>query len=506
MTPARHFVSGSQNTEAPVFSSSMEYPTPARHSISGWDMHLKPVPTIPEDVEGGSDDEEDLRFKAYSPPTHMHNIDLPQDDALEFPDLLHRRHDRTSSSLDSGELEVGKEFSNKDSFLSALKQHSIMNGVNYKVVKSKSDKFEAKCAVQDGVSEDHPKMDLDMLATLILPTVKADPRTSVPVLIANIRSQLRYMPSYRKAWIAKQKALEKMHGGWDASYNEVWQWYQVLERYVSGGMFALNLISASYRIGAPEYYPQFSDREACGIAHTIGYEISKDRFHEMLAVLHLVNEEGADYLYNIPFEHWTQAYDDGLRYGHMTSNLAECINFVLKGTCHLPTTSVVRETYFRLVTLFLKRAASYKGQMQKGHVWCAKVLQEINKAKARTNTMHTVCHDRDNLWFRVTEFDRPHEGIIGRQYHVHLRNRTCDCGRFDVLRYPCAHVIAACQNLRLDPMSYVDERHVFPPAPDERKWSPVSLDPFKLLSDRELRRKPKGRPCSIRIRTNMDIQ
>ncbi|KAK5838997.1 hypothetical protein PVK06_007750 [Gossypium arboreum] len=263
----------------------------------------------------------------------MHNVDLSQDDALEFQDLPHRRHDRTSSSLDSGELEVG-------------------------------------------VSQDHPKMDSDMLATLILPTVKADPRTSVPVLIANIHSQLRYIPSYRKAWIAKQKALEKMHG----------------------------------------------------------YEISKDHFHKMLAVLRLVNEEGANYLYNIPFKQWTQVYEDGLQYGQMTSNLAECINSILKGTRYLPITSVLRETFFRLAGLFPK---------------------------------------------------------------------TCDCGKFDALRYPCAHIIAACQNLRLDPMSYVDEvykletmynmwRHVFPPVPGERNWLPVSLAPFKLLPDRELRRKPKG--------------
>ncbi|KAH1046174.1 hypothetical protein J1N35_036958 [Gossypium stocksii] len=66
-------------------------------------------------------------------------------------------------------------------------------------------------------------------------------------------------------------------------------------------------------------------------------------------------------------------------------------------------------------------------------------------------------------------------------------------------------------------MSYVDEvykieymynmwRHVFPPIPDERKWPFVSLAPFKLLLDRELRRKPKGRPCSSRIHNNMDIR
>ncbi|KAK5776715.1 hypothetical protein PVK06_044677 [Gossypium arboreum] len=79
----------------------------------------------------------------------MHNVDLSQDNALEFPDVPYRRRDRISSSLDLGESEVGKEFSNKDSFLGAVKQHSIMNGVNYNMVKSKSDMFEAKCTVQD---------------------------------------------------------------------------------------------------------------------------------------------------------------------------------------------------------------------------------------------------------------------------------------------------------------------------------------------------------------------
>ncbi|KAH1106846.1 hypothetical protein J1N35_010614 [Gossypium stocksii] len=116
------------------------------------------------------------------------------------------------------------------------------------------------------------------------------------------------------------------------------------------------------------------------------------------------------------------------------------------------------------------------------------VLQEINNAKVQANTMHIVCHDRDNFWFPVTEFDRSHQGITVGQYRVHLRNKTCDCGRFDALCYLCAH------------------RHVFPLIPDEDKWSSISLALFKLLPDRELHHKPKGRPCSTRIRNNMDIR
>ncbi|KAH1055535.1 hypothetical protein J1N35_033600 [Gossypium stocksii] len=157
------------------------------------------------------------------------------------------------------------------------------------------------------------------------------------------------------------------------------------------------------------------------------YEINNDRFHEMLAILRS-----------------TQAYDDSLQYGHMTSNLAECINSSLKETCHLLITSVVRETNFHLVALFPKQVASYKGQMQGGHVWWQKVLQEINKVKAWTNTMHTFCHDHNNLWFCVMEFDRLNQSITGKLYPVHLRNKTCDCRTFAVLCYPCAHAIIAC--------------------------------------------------------------
>ncbi|KAH1114667.1 hypothetical protein J1N35_008045 [Gossypium stocksii] len=91
----------------------------------------KPVPTEPEDGERGSNEEEEyLRFTAYLPPAHMHNVDLSVDDALEFSNLPYKRLGHTSSSLNLGILEVGKDFSRKDGFLGALKQYNIMNGLN----------------------------------------------------------------------------------------------------------------------------------------------------------------------------------------------------------------------------------------------------------------------------------------------------------------------------------------------------------------------------------------
>ncbi|KAH1114898.1 hypothetical protein J1N35_008276 [Gossypium stocksii] len=65
--------------------------------------------------------ENDPQFKTYSPPTHMHNVDLSVEDGLNFAKLPYRRLSHTSFSLDSRDLKVGKEFSTKDYFVVAVK-------------------------------------------------------------------------------------------------------------------------------------------------------------------------------------------------------------------------------------------------------------------------------------------------------------------------------------------------------------------------------------------------
>ncbi|KAK5775478.1 hypothetical protein PVK06_043373 [Gossypium arboreum] len=87
---------------------------------------LEPVPIEPEDGERGKyKEEEDPRFMAYSPLTYMQNVDLSVNDELEFTELPHRKPSHASSSLDSGDLEVGKEFSTKDGFLAVVNLYSI---------------------------------------------------------------------------------------------------------------------------------------------------------------------------------------------------------------------------------------------------------------------------------------------------------------------------------------------------------------------------------------------
>ncbi|XP_072079935.1 uncharacterized protein [Arachis hypogaea] len=59
---------------------------------------------------------------------------------------------------------------------------------------------------------------------------------------------------------------------------------------------------------------------------------------------------------DIGVERWVLAFDGGHRWGHMTTNLVECINSVLKGARNLLVTAIVRSTFYRLNELFTRKS------------------------------------------------------------------------------------------------------------------------------------------------------
>jgi len=64
--------------------------------------------------------------------------------------------------------------------------------------------------------------------------VKQDSTISVPVLVAHIRSKYTYTTTYKKAWIAKQKAIEMIYGNWEDSYTELPRWLLAFQTYLPG--------------------------------------------------------------------------------------------------------------------------------------------------------------------------------------------------------------------------------------------------------------------------------
>lgn len=169
-----------------------------------------------------------------------------------------------------------------------------------------------------------------------------------------------------------------------------------------------------------------------------------------------MNAYGATYVSNIRSNSGRSRTTGGLRYGHMTSNLVECINFVLKRTHHLLVTSIVKETYFRLVAMFPKRESTYAREIASDGTFYDKVMKEIRKIIARANIMYVVCHSRQDLDFRVMEQASPDQEMSDASYCVNLNEGNYDCGRFQALQYLCAHAIAAYGHLRIYYAPYIN--------------------------------------------------
>ena len=53
-------------------------------------------------------------------------------------------------------------------------------------------------------------------------------KTPPCIIISHIRKEYEYTPSYRKAWIARTKAVEKVFGNWEESYKQLPK-YQTLK-------------------------------------------------------------------------------------------------------------------------------------------------------------------------------------------------------------------------------------------------------------------------------------
>ncbi|KAE8672420.1 hypothetical protein F3Y22_tig00111841pilonHSYRG00069 [Hibiscus syriacus] len=248
---------------------------------------------------------------------------------------------------------------------------------------------------------------------------------------------------------------------------------------------------------------------------SMGYELRRPNFDKRLENLKVFYDDQRVWKWasKIPREKWSQAYDEGRRYGHMTTNLAEAINSILKGTRHLPIASVMKETYFRLGKVWSDKGKEIESLINRGKTWAPTVVEsmEANERLATSMVVHNF--DRVGHTF-VVSCIRRNVGGEDQTFRVDLRHKWCDCGRFQAWKYPCAHAVAACMYAGVSAYTYVDEcfhlrrilnvySYEFRQIPNESYW--LRKDHDEWLPNPMLRRSPKGRPESTRIHTSMDF-
>ncbi|XP_072059669.1 uncharacterized protein [Arachis hypogaea] len=232
------------------------------------------------------------------------------------------------------------------------------------------------------------------------------------------------------------------------------------------------------------------------------YELRYQRLRER-------GEAYTDWLNRIPREQYALAFDGGYRWGHMTTNLVECINSVLKGARNLPITALVKATFYRLNELFTRKRAEAEARISAGHVFSDVVSSKLHANQLASGNIQVSCFDRLNEVFEVREMPS------GMEFAVDLRGLRCDCGEFQVDRIPCRHVFACCANQRLDWKLYVHDvykmdqirrvyRARFRPLGNPTTW-PAYNGP-RFVPNPYLRRVTKGRPKMTRFLNEMDTR
>ena len=97
---------------------------------------------------------------------------------------------------------------------------------------------------------------------------------------------------------------------------------------------------------------------------------------------------------------------------------------------------------------------------------------------------------------------------------VNLKEETCTCGKWEINKFPCSHVLSACAYLHLNSSQFVHRYYSiveysltwaseFSPLPHEAYWPPCSTT---LLPNSDSIRNERGRPRSTRLRNGMDIK
>ncbi|KAK4263348.1 hypothetical protein QN277_028771 [Acacia crassicarpa] len=258
---------------------------------------------------------------------------------------------------------------------------------------------------------------------------------------------------------------------------------------------------------------RFRDVQLKKAVMKLGYMSSKIMFDIKFQEFIDANPQCVTWFERLAKEKWCRSHDaEGRRFGHMTTNLAECVNKVLRGARNLPITALVKLTCSRLVEYFVTRRVEINRNIAEGRIVAKKVEDDLQRMNQLTVHYRVRIYDRDLQLFEVEDAYNQSTHVAGDIMRVDLINRKCQCGRFTARRYPCSHVLAVCKMEKLNHYSYVDPVFTVQYISQvyAAHWNPIGNELLiqqgegpTVIPNVTLTR-TKGRPKSTRIQNEMD--
>ncbi|XP_058769110.1 uncharacterized protein LOC131642979 [Vicia villosa] len=179
------------------------------------------------------------------------------------------------------ELKKGDTFRSKDNCMLAIKNWHLANCVDFNVDRSIPERVTILCrnldcgyrlkasfkkkvnswvigsisqahtCVRINMAQDHRKLSHDMIYNTIIPLANAESSLKVKTIISHCIYVFKYRPSYRKAWLAKQKAIEIVYSNWEESYDKLPRYMAALQLYSLGTITILETLPTQSQDGTP---------------------------------------------------------------------------------------------------------------------------------------------------------------------------------------------------------------------------------------------------------------
>ncbi|CAL1383755.1 unnamed protein product [Linum trigynum] len=225
------------------------------------------MPSDHDDVDGEEDDaeeeeEEDVEGEQPNYPPYFYLQGNEEDDELSYVNSYGVIPMPVVASFE-GELYKGQIFHSKQSAQVAIKYHALQRNFQYGVVESSPSIWKVRCLkhkdnncpwmVRFGCRDvgrewtlrkaklvhscssttqltDHRHLDVDIISKVVKHLVRAQPNMIVLTVQAELKDKFNMQVTYKKAWYEKQRALEKLHGNWEESYDYLQTFLRVVKR------------------------------------------------------------------------------------------------------------------------------------------------------------------------------------------------------------------------------------------------------------------------------------
>ncbi|KAF7825054.1 hypothetical protein G2W53_016218 [Senna tora] len=428
---------------------------------------------------------------------------------------------------ETSNLKNGLVFPNKKSLGEAVKKFSFKRHVNYNITRSGGKSYEATCVKHDNgcpwrvraclkanlgmwlitkygsdhscatpsVSQDHNKLDSDIIAGLITGMVEQSTDVPMSQLIQRVKEEYQFTVSYRKAWLGKQKALAAVYGKWEDSYDTLRRWMRAVQDRLPGTIISFQHRPIPDNDSDVQFHRLFWAFKPCIDAWPHLKPVIQVDGTFLVREFVVGRQEGVCLISGRSTGCLAAVEDEAVGWQPPLGHHVYCIRHVASNF----------NTKFRSNPLkkLLKNA---------GHIYCEEFRKSISKHAAVAYACEIKLQNLQDMEFSVQEPYNRQTRQGGHLCRVLLRQSFCDCGEFQSLRFPCVHVLAVCSYLNHEHELYVDPiyklhnivaAYIYPfhPVAGEEYWPEV---PGHRLRPNPAALRPPGRPRSTRIHNEMD--